>query len=83
MLYRWSEEEENSLKDDNYLKNLTYDRRMLSGTAWEQAGMEYNIFCLHTVWNTEEVQRTLGITKGFLLVGSVVYDNLCMDPFRL
>eukprot|EP00092_Neocalanus_flemingeri_P021266 GFUD01023045.1.p1 GENE.GFUD01023045.1~~GFUD01023045.1.p1 ORF type:complete len:336 (+),score=80.29 GFUD01023045.1:21-1028(+) len=46
----------------NYLRSetqLSYSRDMLADTMWEKKGLEYGMFCLHTVWNTEEVRRTL------------------------
>ena len=32
----------------------------LAGTEWEEAGMEYDLFALHTTWNHEGVQKLLG-----------------------
>ncbi len=29
----------------------TLYRAMIKDTAWEKAGLEYHMFCLHTVWN--------------------------------
>jgi len=46
----------------NYMRSetqLSFCRGMLADTVWEQNGMNYNIFCLHTVWNTKEVLSTL------------------------
>ncbi|XP_023321017.1 galactosylceramide sulfotransferase [Eurytemora carolleeae] len=46
----------------NYLGNIKnpFSREMLRGTPWEEAELEYDIFCLHTVWNQSEVEKTLG-----------------------
>ena len=74
----------------NYMRSeagLKYDRDMLAGTEWEEKGLEYQIFCLHTVWDTQvcfspwlsyflffiqEVRRTLSGPDTVLI--SIVRD---------
>jgi len=59
----------------NYMRSeagLKYDRDMLAGTEWEEKGLEYQIFCLHTVWDTQEVQRSLSGPDTVLI--SIVRD---------
>ncbi|XP_023332442.1 galactosylceramide sulfotransferase [Eurytemora carolleeae] len=59
----------------NYLGLSTpFSRAMIKGTAWEKAGLEYHMFCLHTVWNQDEVERTLGGRAG------VKYLTMIRDP---
>jgi len=57
----------------NYLgRGRKYQRAMISNTAWEMAGLEYDIFCLHTMWNQDEVNKTLG--------DGTVYITMLRDP---
>jgi len=57
----------------NYLgRDRKYQRFMIGNTPWERAGLEYNIFCLHTIWNQDEVNKTLG--EG------AVYITMLRDP---
>jgi len=66
ILMRWGLEKELNFAlplEGNYFKSedsIVYNRSMLSETAWEKAGLPYDIFCVHTVWNTEQVRQTLG-----------------------
>ena len=53
----------------NYLGRLTkYSRSVIRKTPWERAGMDYQIFCLHTIWNYEEVSKTLGANTTYLTI---------------
>ena len=61
------------------LCTAVYSRSMLAGTPWESAGLQYNIFCVHTVWNTKEVKLTLGkrsvvgnLSNGLLSKQSII-----------
>ena len=45
----------------NYLRSearLGYCRDMIAGTPWENSGLQYQIFCLHTVWDTQVLIAT-------------------------
>jgi len=60
----------------NYLgRYVKYDRAMIANTPWERAGMDYQIFCLHTIWNYQEVNRTLG--------KDTTYITIIRDPVEL
>jgi len=60
----------------NYLgRHYKYQRAMISNTPWEMAGLDYHIFCLHTVWNQEEVRKTVG--------EDAVYVTMLRDPVQL
>jgi len=51
----------------NYLgRYIPYDRSMISSTPWERANFSYSMFCLHTIWNQEEVEETLGPGATYL-----------------
>lgn len=61
--------------EGNYLRSenrLRYSRDMVGDTPWEKSGVEYQIFCLHTVWDTQEVVSTLSGTEKVLI--SIVRD---------
>lgn len=34
--------------------------KTLEGTPWEEAGMEYDVFALHTRWDHQAVKNLLG-----------------------
>jgi len=60
----------------NYLgRYVKYQRFMIANTPWERAGMDYQIFCLHTIWNYKEVNRTLG--------SDTTYITIIRDPVEL
>ena len=52
-----------------------YNRNMIANTPWEQVGMEYQVFCLHTIWNYEAVNQTLG--------ADTTYITIIRDPVEL
>jgi len=53
----------------NYLgRYVKYSRSMISNTPWERAGMEYQVFCLHTIWNQKEVRQTLGEDTAYITI---------------
>jgi len=44
----------------NYIgRYISYRRGMMADTDWERAGLTYNMFCLHTIWDRSEVSATL------------------------
>ena len=59
ILMRWGVKQEMNFvlpSSGNYLRSetqLKYSRDMLADTEWEKKGLEYHIFCLHTVWDTQ------------------------------
>merc|ERR1719244_1607833 len=60
----------------NYLgRYVKYQRSMIANTPWERAGMDYQIFCLHPIWNYKEVNRTLG--------SDTTYITIIRDPVEL
>ena len=60
----------------NYLgRYVKYGRNMIANTPWEQVGMEYQVFCLHTIWNYEAVNQTLG--------ADTTYITIIRDPVEL
>jgi len=60
----------------NYLgRYIPFTRSMISNTPWELAGLEYDIFCLHTIWNQDEVANTLG--------PGTTYFTMLRDPVEL
>ena len=62
----------------NYLGNhVHFHQEMIKGTLWEQAGLEYHMFLLHTRWNQEQVA---GILKD---EGDVLYVSILRDPVEL
>lgn len=53
----------------NYLGRYTHFRRnMIGDTSWEQVGMDYNIFCLHTIWDYSEVNTLLGKDTYYITI---------------
>ena len=70
ILMRWGVKQEMNFvlpSSGNYMRSetqLKYSRDMLAGTEWEKKGLEYHIFCLYTVWNTQVwlAERLAGIT---------------------
>ncbi len=51
---------------------------MLWGTPWEAARIEYNLFCMHTIFNYPEVAHVMGEGGG-----PVVYFSILRDPAEL
>ena len=39
---------------------MPYSRAMVANTPWDRLHMEYDVFCLHTIWSKAEVAATLG-----------------------
>ena len=61
----------------NYLgRYVKYSRAMIANTPWDKVGLDYDIFCLHTIWNHQEVEDTLG-------PGKVTYITIMRDPVEL
>ena len=62
----------------NYLgRTATFTRAMLFDTPWEEAGMNYHIFALHTKWDSVQVGEVLGDR------GDVAYVSMLRDPVEL
>ena len=60
----------------NYLgRYVPYSRVMVGNTPWDRLGLEYDIFCLHTIWSLAEVRATLG--------PSATYVTIMRDPVEL
>ena len=70
ILMRWGVKQEMNFvlpSSGNYMRSetqLKYSRDMLADTEWEKKGLDYHIFCLHTVWDTQVwlAERLAGIT---------------------
>ena len=58
-----------------YHPDAKFNRSMIAGTPWDLAGMPYDIFCLHCVWDQDEVSATLG--------GGAVYFTMIRHPVDL
>ena len=42
----------------NYLgRYVPYSKVMVANTPWDRVGVNYDIFCLHTIWNHQEVEE--------------------------
>ena len=60
----------------NYLgRYVKYSRAMIANTPWDKVGLEYDIFCLHTIWNHQEVEDSLG--------PGATYITIMRDPVEL
>ena len=57
--------------------NVPFRRNMIQGTLWEKAGLEYDMFLLHTIWNHAEIVNTLSDQ------GDVIYISILRDPVEL
>ena len=62
----------------NHLGNhVPFRRDMLKGTVWEQAGLKYDMFLLHTRWNSQEISSVLNDQ------GDVLYVSIIREPVDL
>eukprot|EP00095_Tigriopus_kingsejongensis_P012525 maker-scaffold455_size166772-snap-gene-0.39 protein:Tk12525 transcript:maker-scaffold455_size166772-snap-gene-0.39-mRNA-1 annotation:"hypothetical protein DAPPUDRAFT_110200" len=52
-----------------------FHRSALWGTPWEDAEMKYNFYCLHGIWNFEEVDALMG--------AGTKYVTILRDPVEL
>lgn len=62
----------------NYLGQghpFTREKHLGKGFPWGDANTEYDIFCMHTFWNHEEVKAALG--------GKVFFFTMLRDPLEL
>ena len=60
----------------NYLgRYVPYSKVMVANTPWDRVGVNYDIFCLHTIWNYREVEATLG--------PGAIYVTIMRDPVEL
>lgn len=60
----------------NYLgRNEHFDRNMISTVPWKN--LEYDIFAVHTMWNTSEIQSVLGAAQKPTLI------SILRDPVDL
>ena len=56
-------------RDGNYLGRVShYSRTMVADTDWQRAGLQSSIFCLHTRWNKEEVEATIGPGAAYFTI---------------
>ena len=42
------------------IRYVPYSRAMVANTPWDRLHMEYDVFCLHTIWSRAEVAASLG-----------------------
>lgn len=67
-------------KSGNYLgKKSLFSVDLLKGTPWQQAGLQYNLFCLHNRWNGAEVEKLFGRMKN----QRPIYFTILRDPVEL
>ncbi len=67
-------------KSGNYLgKAHPFRAGLLRGTPWEEAGLHYNIFCLHNRWNGKEVEKIMGRSNH----QRPVYFTILREPVEL
>lgn len=60
----------------NYVgRYMPFHRSVLWGTPWHAAGLTYDVFCLHTIWNLAEVANVMG--------GDTTYFTILRDPVDL
>ena len=60
----------------NYLgRYVPYAKVMVANTPWDRVGLDYDIFCLHTIWNHQEVEDSLG--------PGATYITIMRDPVEL
>ena len=55
-------------------QRIPYTRSMIKGTLWEEAGLEYDMFLLHSIWNHGEIAKTLSDH------GAAFYFSIIRDP---
>ena len=55
-------------------QSIPFKRSMIKETLWEKAGLEYDIFLLHSMWNQKEIANTLSDH------GDVFYFSFIRDP---
>ena len=55
--------------------NPVFNRRLLVGSPWEKAGLEYDIMALHTRYNRGELRAVMGNTA--------TYVTMLRDPVDL
>ncbi len=64
----------------NYVGRLTkFNASDLEGTAWHNAGMAYDMFCLHNRWNGGEMRKLMEIPDK----ARPVYLTMLRDPVEL
>ena len=64
-------------KLSHVFRYMKYLRGMLGGTAWEEARLPYHLFCLHTIWDRQQVRRQGGSGKDT----RTGVDRLCSIVF--
>ena len=60
-----------------YLNQNHFDRKMISNTLWEKAGLSYDMLLCHTRWNHTSVADVLGDHKD------VFYLSILREPVEL
>ena len=55
-------------------ESFPYKRSMIKETLWEKAGLEYDMFLLHSIWNHREIAETLSDH------GDVFYFSIIRNP---
>ena len=66
-------------KANNLGHFLPFRRAMLLGTPWEEAGFEYDLFCVHTVYEREALEGLVGRREE----DGVAYVSIVRDPVDL
>ncbi len=64
----------------NYLgRYRPFHRSALWGTPWAQAGLQYHLFCLHSIFDRGEAEAVMGTREA----DGVAYVSIVRDPVDL
>ena len=66
-----------SAKGPHLNQNVPFKRSMIRETLWEKAGLEYDMFLLHSIWNHNEIANTLSDH------GDAFYFSTIRNPVEL
>ena len=64
-------------KGNNVGTQVPFRRDMIKGTLWELAGLNYDMFLVHTRWNSQQISKILNDQ------GDVLYVSILRDPVDL
>ena len=75
-------------REGNYLgKNIPFHPNLMRKTPWERAGLSYDMYALHGIWNGSAVRAVMNRQKidprgrGFYF--TIVRDRGCIELYRL
>ena len=64
-------------KEPHFGNHVPFSRSMMIGTLWEEAGLNYDMFLVHTRWNFQQISSVLNDK------GDVLYVSILRDPVDL